>query len=98
MCYFILKSLFIFVKIELKNQPADYSVTVSTQKISSVNIFGPSEVVKNIKSGDLVAELDLSGVDLTVGQYKVPVSVYAPNYLNVWAKGTYYVVITVQAK
>ena len=84
--------------IELKNQPADYNVTVSTQKISSVDVFGPSEVVKNIKSGDLVAELDLSGVDLTVGQYKVPVSVYAPNYLNVWSKGTYYVVITVQAK
>ena len=84
--------------IELKNQPADYNVKVSTQKISSVNVFGPSEVIKNIKSGDLVAELDLSGVDLTVGQYKVPVSVYAPNHLNIWAKGTYYVVITVQAK
>ncbi len=84
--------------IQIKNQSTDYNVTVSTQRISSVNIFGPSSVVKSMKSGDLVAELDLSEIDLTVGQYKVPVSVYAPNYSNIWSKGTYYVVVTVKAK
>ncbi len=84
--------------IELKNQPSDYTVTVVTQKISSVDIFGPNTSIENMKSGDLVAELDLSGIDLSVGESRVPVSIYAPNFPGVWSKGTHYVVVTVKAK
>ncbi len=84
--------------IELKNIPAHYDVSVSTTKISYVTVMGPTEIMNNIKSGDFVAELDLSEIDITVGQYKVPVSIYAPNNLNVWSKGTYYVVVNIKAK
>jgi YbbR domain-containing protein len=84
--------------IELKNLPAHYDVSVSTTKISYVNVMGPTDVLENIKSGDFVAELNLSEIDITVGQYKVPVSIYAPNHANVWAKGTHYVVVNIKAK
>lgn len=84
--------------IELKNLPAHYDVTVSTQKISYVTVMGPESTISSIKSGDFVAELDLSEIDVTVGQYKVPVSIYAPNNPNVWAKGTHYVVVNIKAK
>ncbi len=92
------EKVFEIKKIEIKNPPSHYEVTVSTKKISSVDIFGPSSVINSIKSGDLVAEIDLSGIGLAVGEFKIPVSIYAPNYSNVWSKGVYYAVLTVQAK
>ena len=92
------EKVFEIKKIEIKNPPSNYEVTVSTKKISSVDIFGPSSAINSIKSGDLVAEIDLSGIGLAVGEFKIPVSIYAPNYPNVWSKGVYYAVLTVQAK
>lgn len=89
---------FVVSDIKLENEPDNYDVSVNTQKISKVTIVGPAEVIANLKKEDLVALIDMSKVDIITGQYKVPVSIYSPQYNNIWAVGEYSVVLNVTEK
>ena len=84
--------------IKLVNEPDNYDVSVNTQKISKVTIVGPADIIANLKNDNLVALIDMSKVDIITGQYKVPVSIYSPQYNNIWAVGEYSVVLNVTEK
>ena len=84
--------------IVLENVPEDYEVNVNTQKIPKVTIVGPTEVVSAMSKDELVAKIDMSKIDINVGQYKVPVSIYSTENNNVWAFGEYFVVLNVTEK
>lgn len=80
------------------NPPAKYNVSVSTQSFRNVSMTGKEDILKEMTSDDIIAEIDLSGRELTPGKMKVPVMIYAPTKGLVWANGTYQAVITVEEK
>jgi len=84
--------------INLINKPVNFNVSAITQKIYGVKVICPKAVIDKLSASDLVAELDLSQTDLTVGQLKLPVDVYAPQKNQVWSIGDYSVIISVKSK
>ena len=82
--------------IRIVNAPADYDVSVTTKVIDSVTVYGPKTVLESMTSNDLVAELDISGQSVSLGQYRYPVSIYVPAKNRVWACGEYTVMIVVE--
>lgn len=79
------------------NVPSDYEVTVNNASLRA-QIIGTRSIINSLSSGDFVVELDLADTDLTLGQYELPVSIYAPTKGFVWAIGDYNVSVTVKAK
>ena len=84
--------------IRLNNPPSGYDVTINTQRIRNVTVIGRSGTIDSLVAGDLVAEISLGSAELQVGQYEVPVTIYAPSKNDVWAYGDYSVVVTVRQK
>lgn len=84
--------------IVLENQPEDYNIEVSTQKISKVAVVGPNDVLSTMSEDELVAKIDMSQIDIITGQYKVPVSIYSTKNSNVWTVGEYFAVLNVTEK
>ena len=82
--------------IRVVNKPADYDVSVTTKVIDSVTVYGPKSALEGMTSNDLVAELDISGQSVSLGQYRYPVSIYVPAKNKVWACGEYTVMIVVE--
>ncbi len=81
------------------NVPGNYDVTVVSKGINNVSIVGPPDVLDQITSGDIVAEIDLSDRELGSGsQHNVPVQIVIPTRGTVWAIGDYTVVLTVKEK
>lgn len=81
--------------IRIVNAPADYDVSVTTKVIDSVTVYGPKTVLEGMTSNDIIAELDISGQSISLGQYRYPVSIYVPAKNKVWACGEYTVMIVV---
>lgn len=79
------------------NVPDGYEVTISNSSLRA-RIVGSRSIINSLSSGDFVVELDLADVDLTVGQYDLPVSIYAPTKGFVWAIGDYTASVSVKAK
>ena len=84
--------------IRVVNKPSDYDVTVSTKSIPNVRVIGLQSVLDTMLPGDLVAEIDLTGYEISSGQTKVPVSIIAPTKGLVWANGTYQVQVVIKEK
>ena len=82
--------------IRVVNKPADYDVSVTTKVIDSVTVYGPKSVLESMTSNDIVAEIDISGQSVSLGQYRYPVSIYVPAKNKVWACGEYTVMIVVE--
>lgn len=71
----------------------DGNLKAKTDKqIKNVKICGPANIIKNIKSGDLFAVVDLT--DKAAGAYTVEVVVKSDVYDSVWQVGTYNTSIT----
>lgn len=83
---------------EILNQSSDYEVTVTTNRLSNVLIYGEKEVLEELTPGDFVAEIDLSTREILPGQFSTGVNIYAPNKSMVWATGDYSVIIHVVEK
>jgi len=62
--------------------------------IKNVKICGPSQDIKNIKSDDIYAVVNLS--DHTAGEYTVSVTIKSDKYPKIWQVGQYSVVVTVK--
>jgi len=82
--------------IRIVNQPANYDVSVTTKEIDSVTVYGPRAVLESMTANDLVAEVDMSGQSISLGQYRRPASIYIPAKDKVWASGEYTVMIVVE--
>ncbi len=85
--------------INIVNEPANYDISLVTKTINNVVIVGPADILDQITSGDIVAEVDLSVRDLGTGsQHNVPVQIVIPSRDTVWAYGDYSAVISVREK
>lgn len=81
----------------LVNVPSGYEADTTTTAINNVKIIGDAAVLQNIRAGDFVVEIDLSEREVHLGQYEMPVSIYAPGKGLVWAVGGYSAVISVRS-
>lgn len=70
------------------NQPSGRKTNIDTQKLTGVTIFGPESVIDSLSADDLVAEIDLKGIEKT-GSIKKSTTIYSPKYNTVWCYGKY---------
>lgn len=81
-----------------KNEPATFQVKIDTKSISDVKIVGNATDIETLSANDLIAVVDLQGVDLTGGKTRVPVQIYCSGNKFVWAIGEYSVIVSSKAK
>lgn len=85
--------------IRLINAPANYTISIQTKTIYGVTVFGPRDEVARLMPRNLIAEIDMSQVDLRAGTATVPVSIIIPGAPKCWAYGNgYTAVITAREK
>lgn len=84
--------------IRLINLPTDYNIVTNTKVIYDVEIYGPKADIDKITPQDILAEIDVSSIDIRVGQMVVPVKISIQNSQKSWAFGEYSAVITVKNK
>lgn len=85
--------------IRLINQPPDYNVEISTKTIYDVMVYGPEEEIEQITGKDLIAQIDMTDVDIRIGQATVPVSILIPGSDECWVYGgDKTAVVTIQSK
>ena len=85
--------------IRIINAPSDYNITVQTKTIYGVTVFGPENQLIHLTSADLLAQIDMSQVDIHEGTATVPVSILIPGAEKCWAYGSgYTIVITATEK
>lgn len=85
-------------EITTLNVPPGYNVSIKSNTISNVRLIGEQKVLDTLLPSGLVAEIDFSLQELTVGQYPVPVRIYMPTDDLVWAIGKYQAVVSVTQK
>ena len=78
------------------NVPNGYQVDVETDRINNIRVIGPSEIIEQIDSKDLIAQIDMLDYNITEGFRMYTVTVYLPMYNNCWCCGTYQVACNVQ--
>lgn len=81
-----------------RNEPAGYTVTIDTLSINDVKLVGEKEDIASITAKDLIAVVDLQGIDLTSGKARVPAQIYCTGNKFVWALGEYNVMVTAVQK
>ncbi len=84
--------------IVIVNPPTQYDIQIVSYGISGVKITGDFSDLSSLLSSDIAAEIEITGPEITTGQYRVPVNVYVPGGKLLWASGSYYAVIKVSKK
>ena len=79
-----------------RNEPSDKSVTIASTRVSNVVLVGAKEDIQRVEASDVVAELNLSNMDIGTGQATVTIAITAPGKGTIWAFGEYAVVISVK--
>lgn len=74
-------------RIYFINVPENYRCTVEQEKIRNVTVVGPADIINQIDVSDVVAQIDLSDYNVVEGDQIMTVSVFLPNYNNVWCMG-----------
>jgi YbbR domain-containing protein len=82
--------------LRLINVPSDYNVSFATKMLYGVKIYGPEGEIEKLTGKDIVAQVDMTDVDIRLGQITVPVRILVPTSESCWAFGDEYTaVITV---
>ena len=84
--------------IRVVNQPENYEITVQNQRIHSVKLIGPQEVLDALAATGVVAQVDAADITVENGQQNVPVRILIPSTDKVFATGSYTVVVNIRAK
>ncbi len=74
-------------RIYFINAPENYRCTVEQEKIRNVTVVGPADIISRIDVSDVVAQIDLSDYNVVEGDQIMTVTVFLPNYNNVWCMG-----------
>ncbi|MFA5658251.1 MAG: hypothetical protein WC900_03115 [Oscillospiraceae bacterium] len=82
-------------QIHVINAPSRYDVKVLSTGISNIKIIGPEEIISELTSADIIAEIDFLSVDINESTYSVPVKIYSPEYNTVWSFDSYNVAVNV---
>ena len=67
-------------------KPSGKSTEIETKKLTNVKVYGPEDVINNLKDSDLYAEVNLSDI-IDSGSYAREAIIYSPTYNNVWGFG-----------
>lgn len=73
--------------ISIVNVPDNKNVTLVRRSIPNVTIIGPEDVVSSLTDNDILAVVDLSDQNLSVGEQAVPADIEVNGYANCWAVG-----------
>lgn len=84
---------FTITNIVPRNIPATYDIDIKTDKITNVKIVGNIEDIKLLSESDLFAIVDFTGKELTDGNSRIAVQIYATGNKFVWAVGDDYRVL-----
>ncbi|MCD8107894.1 MAG: hypothetical protein LUE20_08060 [Oscillospiraceae bacterium] len=84
-------------QIYILNSTDDKLVTVEQAQIQNVILVGPEDVLEQISSSDVVAEIDMLDYANTTSSYTImDLTIYVPGYDNVWSYGTYRVYVSIE--
>ncbi|MCD7785462.1 MAG: hypothetical protein LUH18_07825 [Oscillospiraceae bacterium] len=84
-------------QIYIVNSTDDKVVTVETAQIQNVILVGPEDVLEQISSSDVIAEIDmLDYANTTVSYTIMDLTIYVPGYDNVWCYGKYRVYVSIE--
>ncbi|MCD8006489.1 MAG: hypothetical protein LUF29_05875 [Oscillospiraceae bacterium] len=85
-------------QIYIVNSPDDKTVTVETAQIQNVILVGPEDVLEQISSSDVIAEIDMLDYANTSVSYTImDLTIYVPGYDNVWCYGKYRVYVSIES-
>ncbi len=85
-------------QIYIMNSSGDKTVTVEQAQVQNVILVGPTDVLEQISSSDVVAEIDMLDYANTNVNYTImDLTIYVPGYDNVWCYGTYRVYVSIEA-
>ncbi len=82
-----------FTVKNIKYSGLDSGLKAKTSSVRNVKICGPKDVVKNVTSADLYAEIDVSGK--AAGAHTIDATVKSDKYNNIWQVGTYSPSVTI---
>jgi len=83
--------------IRVENVPAGTDISVLTDSIRNVTVFGDAAVVQRLLPTSVVAVVDADEIVLQQGSYNVPVHFRIPGVYNVWVTGSYTVTIEAES-
>ncbi len=84
-------------QIYIINSADNKVVTVEQAQIQNVILVGPTEVLDEISSSDVVAEIDMIDYANTATSYTImDLTIYVPGYDNVWCYGKYRVYVSIE--
>lgn len=81
------KKYFSSSNLTLKNVPEGYSTSLLTTSVSDIQMVGKKEVLEDLTSADLVLIVDLSTINITVGEQRVPIMVQTTDNKQAWCIG-----------
>ena len=74
----------------------DINVNVITKRLNNVRLVGDKDLINNITSNDIVAEINLNNTALSTGTISHPITITVPGKNGVfWAYGEYEAVIRI---
>lgn len=74
-------------QIYVINVPDDFRCVVEQEKIRNVTVVGPADIIAQIDSADVVAQIDMLDYTVIEGDQLMTVTIFLPNYDNVWCMG-----------
>lgn len=76
-------------QIYIINAPDDYKCLVEQERIRNVTVVGPSEIIDQIDASDVIAQINMLDYNVSAGDQIMTVTLFLPNYDNVWCMGTH---------
>lgn len=84
--------------ILIRNVPSLNTAAVISKEISDVKIIGPEDIISQLTSESIYAEVDLSEEQVSLGEQQFKVHIYVRNNDRCWAYGEYKVWIRINNK
>lgn len=83
-------------QIKVINVEPGYQVSVETDKIRNIIVVGPADVLEEIESSDIAAQIDYMENTFTNGLNIREVTIYLPQYDNCWVYGSHLITLNVE--
>lgn len=75
------------------NGPSKFEYDIQTPGVPNITVVGPADVIENLNVSDFIGEINLNGVGVSEGVESYEMTIYSPEYENVWCVGDYECVI-----
>lgn len=75
--------------IRVVNMPSNYDITVQSERVSNVTLYGPKEEIEQLLPDSVVAQLDCQNLQVSAGQQTLPVTIQVPSSSRIFAVGSY---------